>query len=111
MKQEKFLILIANCYDALGQKKEAVEYYTKALKTNKKSETATSNLAIIYYELKNIFQAKRYANKTLKLNPQNVSALVVWGNINYCAKKYLKKQVVPQFLGQVNIIRIICKMR
>lgn len=90
LKQEKFLILIANCYDALGQKKEAVEYYKKALKTNKKSETATSNLAIIYYELKNIFQAKRYANKTLKINPQNVSAMVVWGNINYCAKKYLK---------------------
>lgn len=90
LKRGDILVLIANCYDALGQKKSAVDYYKKALKVQKKSETAAANLAIIYYELKKIFQAKRYANKALKINPQNVSALVVWGNICYCAKNYPK---------------------
>lgn len=90
LKRDDILVLIANCYDALKQKNEAINYYKKALRANKKSETAASNLAIIYYELKKLFWAKRYANKALKINPQNVSALVVWGNICYCAQNYPK---------------------
>lgn len=90
LSRSDILILIANCYDALGQKKDAIGYYKKALRSKKDSETAASNLAIIYYELKKFFLAKWYANKTLHINPHNVSALVVWGNIYYCAKKFMK---------------------
>lgn len=90
LKRDDILVLIANCYDAMGQKNSAIEYYKKALKANKKSETAVANLAIIYYELKKMFRAKWYAGKTLMINPQNVSALVVLGNIGYCSRNYPK---------------------
>lgn len=90
LKRDDILVMIANCYDALEQKKTAVEYYKKALKANPRSEVAASNLAIIYYEMKSIFRAKMMARKTLKINPDNASALVVCGNINYCNKKYEK---------------------
>ena len=33
-KREDILVYIANCYDGLGQKEEAVAYYRKALKAN-----------------------------------------------------------------------------
>ena len=90
LKRESVLIMIANCYDALGKKKEAAEYYKSALKVNPDSEVAASNLAIIYYEMKDMFRAKRYTSRALKINPRNASAMVVSGNINYCAKKYDK---------------------
>ena len=90
LNRNDILILIANCYDALGQKNEAVQYYKKALRVCGKSEVAAANLAIIYYELKKMFWAKWYALKTLRINHYNVSALVVLGNICYCAKKYPK---------------------
>ena len=86
-KRDDIVIYIANCYDALGQKDEAVAYYQKALKLNKDSDIAAANLAIIYYELQDSPQAKKYASLALRINPNNPSALSVLGNICYKNKK------------------------
>lgn len=87
-KREDILVYIANCYDGLGQKDDAVAYYQKALKVNKKSDIAAANLAIIFYELKNYAEAKAAAARALKINPRNVSALSVLGNLCYRKKDY-----------------------
>lgn len=87
-KREDIVVYIANCYDALGQKEEAVEYYRKALNLNKKSDTAAANLAIIFYEMNDFHQARKYAGKALKIKSDNPSALSVLGNICYRQKKY-----------------------
>ncbi len=87
-KREDILIYIANCYDGLGQKDEAVKYYRKALRANKKSDIAAANLAIIFYEMHNYAEAKTYAAKALKINSANMAALSVLGNLKYCKKDY-----------------------
>ena len=87
-KREDILIYIANCYDGLGQKDEAVKYYRKALRANKKSDIAAANLAIIFYEMHNYAEAKTYAAKALKINSANMAALSVLGNLKYRKKDY-----------------------
>ena len=87
-KREDILVYIANCYDGLGQKEEAVVYYRKALKINRKSDIAAANLAIIFYELQNYAEAQNAAVRALKINPQNASALSVMGNLRYHKKDF-----------------------
>ena len=87
-KREDIVVYIANCYDALGQKQEAITYYQKAMKLNKKSDIAAANLAIIFYEMSDSVQARKYADTALKINRNNPSALSVLGNICYRQKKY-----------------------
>ena len=82
-KREDILVYIANCYDGLGQKEEAVAYYRKALKINGKSDIAAANLAIIFYELQDYAAAR-----ALKINPWNASALSVMGNLRYRKKDF-----------------------
>lgn len=89
-KRTDILVMIANCYDSAGQKKEAIKYYKKALFRSLKNETAAANLAIIYYEQNKLIRAYFYARLTLLLNRQNPSAMVVLGNIAYRRKKYIK---------------------
>ncbi len=89
-KKTDILTMVANCYDSVGQKKDAVKYYKKAFRRNPKSETINANLAIIYYELKKFLRAYLHAKFTLFLNNKNPSAMVVLGNIAYRHKKYLK---------------------
>lgn len=86
--REEILVYIANCYDGLGQKSEAIRYYKKALKFNKKSDIAAANLAIIFYEIQEVNEAKTYARKALKINPSNPTALSMLGNISYRKKDY-----------------------
>ena len=85
-EREDWQIYIANCYDGLGQKEEAVSHYLKALKKNRKSDTAAANLAIIFYETQQYAEAGKYAGRALKINPQNASALTVKGNLLYRRK-------------------------
>ena len=87
-KREDILVYIANCYDGLGQKEEAVAYYRKALKANKKSDIAAANLAIIFYELQDYAEAQNAAERALKINPRNASALSVMGNLRYRKKDF-----------------------
>ena len=65
---EKSLVLIANCYDYLGNKDFAIKFYQKAEKINPDSIVALSNLAIVYYETKKTRTAqfqmfRRYENR------------------------------------------------
>lgn len=85
-EREDLLVFIANCYDGLGQKEEAAGYYRKALKKNRKSDTAAANLAIICYETQQYAEAERYVARALKINPQNASALAVKGNLRFRRK-------------------------
>ena len=87
-KREDILVYIANCYDGLGQKEEAVAYYRKALKINGKSDIAAANLAIIFYELQDYAEAQNAAARALKINPRNASALSVMGNLRYRKKDF-----------------------
>lgn len=89
-KRGDILVMIANCYDSAGRKKEAIKYYKKAVFHSPKSESAIANLAIIYYELNKLIRAYLCARLALVLNHKNPSALVVIGNIAYRRKKYTK---------------------
>lgn len=88
LERDDILVYIANCYDALEQKDEAVKNYKKALKKNKLNDVAYANLAIISYEMQDFSQAKKYADKAVKHNSQNISALSVLGNLFYQKKSY-----------------------
>ncbi len=83
-------IYIANCFDSLGRQDCAIKYYKKSLKEKKSCDVAAVNLAIIYYEAKKFRLAKKYAQKSLDYNPQNISALSLWGNIFYYQKNTLR---------------------
>lgn len=87
-RREDILVLIANCYDALGQKDFAGKYYKKTLKLNKNSDMAAANLAILNYELEDLETAEKYAKYAIRRNPQNVQALALYGNIYYRQRKY-----------------------
>lgn len=102
-KREDLLICIANCYDGLQQKEEAVEYYQRALKINKKSDISAANLSIIYYEMQNYAQAKKYAAKALKLNSKNTAALSVMGNLYYTKKN--NEKALKFYLQALDVTR------
>ena len=90
LKNTDILVMIANCYDATGDKKHALKYYKKAWWRQPRSETINANLAITHYELGNILRSYFYARLALLINSENPSAAVVLGNIAYRRKKYMK---------------------
>ncbi|MDD4556570.1 MAG: tetratricopeptide repeat protein [Alphaproteobacteria bacterium] len=89
-KDEKALVLTANSYDFLGQKKQAIKYYLQALKCFPTSKAVLGNLAIIYYELKDFELSEKFAQKLCELDSKNHSANVVLGNIYYQKREYQK---------------------
>lgn len=101
--RDDLVVLMANCYDALGQKELAIISYKKALKINKESDTAMANLAIVYYEKKDIAKSKKYATKAVQENPYNISAISVLGNIYYQQKKY--KEALKYYQKAMDIKR------
>lgn len=87
-KEENYAVFCGNCYDALGDKEQAMSFYQTALKINKKSATALLNISTINYELKNFEDAQSYAHQVLKLDPQNSAALQNLANIAFCRADY-----------------------
>ena len=82
-KNEFFYIACANSYDLAGNKKKSMDLYRKALKINKNSLPALSNLATSYYEINDFKNAEKYCLKSLKIDSSNASSWVNLGNINY----------------------------
>ena len=64
-KIEKYAIACGNCYDSLGDKEKALEFYTHALKLNKNSEAALLNLSTINYEIGEYDKSSEFAQKPL----------------------------------------------
>jgi predicted TPR repeat methyltransferase len=87
-KTEKYAVLCGNCYDAIGEKQKAMDYYSNALKINRNSETAIINLSTINYELGSYDKSAHYARNVLKINPQNISAWMNLANIAFCNGNY-----------------------
>ena len=87
-KNEEYLVNCGNCYDALGNKETALQFYEQALKLNKHSESALLNLSTINYELGNYETSAEMAEKVLKINSKNIAALQNLGNVAYCNAKY-----------------------
>ena len=87
-ENENYAIACGNCYDALGYKEKALEFYKNALKIDRRSEAAYLNLSIISYELKDYESATEYAQKVLKLNDKNVAAWQNLANVAFCQGNY-----------------------
>ncbi|MDR1694460.1 MAG: methyltransferase domain-containing protein [Lactobacillaceae bacterium] len=86
----KALISAGNGYDKKGDKNKAIAFYKKAYKLNKNSSIPFSNIAISLYEMSQFDDAKKYAEKALKISDKNTSSLIILGNIEYKNKDYLK---------------------
>ncbi len=111
-KNEFFYIACANSYDLAGDKKKSMTLYHKALKINKNSLTALSNLATSYYEINDFKNAEKYCLKSLKIDSANASSWVNLGNINYrngnlyeALKDYLAASSVRRdyYIAEINI--------
>lgn len=87
-KVESYAISCGNCYDAMGDKQQAINFYNQALKINRHSEAAKLNLSTIYYEIGNYKKAENYAREVLQTNPDNLMAWQNLANIAYCLAKY-----------------------
>ena len=87
-KIEKYAIACGNCYDSLGDKEKALEFYTHALKLNKNSEAALLNLSTINYEIGEYDKSSEFAQKALNLNPNNMTAWQNLANIAFCRGNY-----------------------
>ena len=89
-KTEKYSIYCGNCFDAIGQKDEAIRYYKKASKLNPVSVTSIIALANLYYNNEDYIMAAKFAKNALKRSPENISAFLILGNSAYCLKDYEK---------------------
>jgi len=87
-KNESYAIACGVCNDALGNKEAATDYFTEALKINRKSEAALLNLSTTYYELKDFEKSEDYARRVLDINPQCISAWQNLANIAFCNEQY-----------------------
>lgn len=87
-QNEQYAIACGNCYDATGNKEDAVYCYREALRINRCSEAALLNLSTIYYELKKYDLSEEYALKVLKINDKNVAAWQNLANIAFCNAHY-----------------------
>ena len=87
---EKLLLAIANCFDHVGNKPEAIKYYKKIFDKNGMCVPAVCNMAIAYYETGEYSLAKKCARKALDIDSKNSAANLVLGNIFYQAKEYNK---------------------
>ncbi len=111
-KNEFFYIACANSYDLAGDKKKSINLYKKALRINKDSLPALSNLATSYYEINDFKNAEKYCLKSLKIDSANASSWVNLGNINYrngnlyeALKDYLAASSVRRdyYIAEINI--------
>lgn len=87
-KNDEYLVSCGNCHDALGNKDKALDFYERALKINRHSESALLNLSTINYELGNYDISAELAEKVLNINPKNIAALQNLGNVAYCNADY-----------------------
>ena len=87
-KNETYAIACGICYDSIGNKELAAEYYAEALRINRKSEAALLNLSTTYYELKDFEKCDDYARRVLDINPKNPSAWQNLANMAFCDAKY-----------------------
>ena len=85
---------IGYLYRQLGQEKEAVEYFEKALealkKIDKKDEVVLNNLGVTYTSLKRFAAAKEQYEKALKINESKNDTKSIADSYNYLgANEYL----------------------
>lgn len=119
-KRDDFLISCANCYDLIGEKTTAIKFYKKALKLNKNSIIAMSNLATAFYENNQLEEAKLYSLKAVALDSLNVASWIILGNIDYrsgnfeaALKDYLTaKSIKPDYyIAEINIANTYFDMK
>ncbi len=99
---DRYFITAANCYDALGDKKNALNLYLKALKINPQSLTALLNLSTIYYEFQKYEKSVSYAKQALELDSNNFSATLNIANAYYADKDYETALTHYEKLYQIN---------
>ena len=68
------LVGIGACYQALGNNKQAAEYYKKSFAIDPKNADTAYYLALAYSNSELFSQAKTYAQKALALNPSHKDA-------------------------------------
>lgn len=95
-----------------GEFSEAIIYYVKALKKNGSNQEATQNLAFSYRKLKDYINAEIYYARATKLNPEESSNFLYYGqalknnNKLYEAKNQFEKfveQNPSSFIGKLMV--------
>lgn len=74
----------------LGEMKNAVSYYKKAIKINPNNANAYYNLGAISYDSRQLKEAKAYLEKTTELQPDFALPFFVLGNLYADLKQYEK---------------------
>lgn len=87
-KTEKYSIFCGNCFDAMGNNDQALQYYKRATKLNPVSQIALNALANIYYSRGDYVNSEKFTSKLLENNPCDISALLNMGNIAYCRAQF-----------------------
>ncbi len=88
-KTEKYSVFCGNCFDALGNRDQAIRYYKKATRLNPVSITSLVALANVYYDRGDYENSAKFCRKILKTDSCNSSALLTLGNIDYCLGNYV----------------------
>lgn len=92
--------------------KEAIEFLTKAIKINDKSEIALYNIATAYTKIEKFLEAERYYKRTLVANPGNLKAISELAALemrkgNFDSAINLSKTVLKEDPDNVKILRIL----
>lgn len=69
-----FYLYAAYCKEYLFELDDAATLYLKALELSPDNETILSSLSSVYFEQQDIKKSLEYANKTLAVNPDNITA-------------------------------------
>lgn len=73
---------IANCYQAMGDKNNAITYYEKALKMKPTDSDIAYCISVLYAENNNLGEAQTYATKAVAINKNNTKAVEFLNSIN-----------------------------
>lgn len=95
-RRDDLYVSVANCQDAIGDKKAALQYYLKALKINPNSLATLTNLATAYYEAGELKSAEKFCWEALKRDAENTTTFINLGNIFYRQNKYEQALVYYQ---------------
>ena len=80
-KNINLLTNLANAYDYIGDKKQAINLYKQALNLAPNSAVIMCNMGGSLYELKQYKEAQKYLKKSLEINPINSYAHLNLGNV------------------------------
>jgi tetratricopeptide (TPR) repeat protein len=82
---------MGNTYAEMKNFAKALHFYSRALDFNSKDTEIYNAIALLYHDFNDFVEARAYYEKTLSIDPENLTALIDLGNVSYKMFEYKKK--------------------